>query len=189
MEESVKVGERIKEIREEQGISLEELSRMTGMSPSVLSQIENRMLSPSLGALIKISKALGIPLGRFLGEEKEEPFTIVRKDERRPATRFGTKDGVGYGYSYESLGHGMKGRHMEPFLVSLEVVPEHLLQPSVHEGEEFLFVLEGEVEVQLAGHSDTLYPGDSIYYHSSIPHLVRAKGGKEAKILAVIYIG
>lgn len=189
MKEAIRVGEKIKEIREEQGVSLEELSRITGMSTSVLSQIENHMLSPSLGAIVKISKALNVPLGKFLGEEKEKAFTIVRKDERKPATRFGTKEGVGYGYSYESLGHGIERRHMEPFLVSLEVVPEHLLQPSIHEGEEFIFVLEGEVEVQLAGHSDTLLPGDSIYYHSTIPHLVRAKGNREAKILAVIYIG
>lgn len=183
------IGERIREIREEKGYSLEDLSRITGMSPSVLSQIENHMSSPSLGVLIKLSKALEVPLGRFLGEEREEPFTIVRKDERKPAARFGTKAGVRYGYYYESLGHGMKDRHMEPFLVTLEKVDDpSLLQPSTHEGEEFIFVLEGEVEVELAGHRDILQAGDAIYYHSKLPHLVKAKDG-EAKILAVIYIG
>lgn len=183
------IGERIRKIREDMGYSLEEVSRMTGMSSSVLSQIENHMSSPSLGVLIKLSKALEVPLGRFLGEEREEPFTIVRRDERKPTARFGTKAGVKYGYSYESLGHGMKDRHMEPFLVTLEGVDDpSLLQPSSHEGEEFIFVLEGEVEVELAGHKDVLQPGDAIYYHSKLPHLVKAKY-REAKILAVIYIG
>ncbi|MDD5222895.1 MAG: cupin domain-containing protein [bacterium] len=193
----MRVGEKIKRLREDEGISLEDLGKRIGFSPSVISQIENHLVSPPLGILIKISRALKVKLGYFFSEfqdEKgeagpEEPFTIVRKDERKKISRVASKEGVNYGYSYESLGFGKKDRQMEPFLVSLEprsaAAGEEGL--SAHEGEEFVFVLEGEMEVQLGNHTDVLSGGDSIYYDSTIPHRVRCAGGKPAKILAVIY--
>jgi len=189
MDRKYNIGEAIREIREEKGASIDEIANSIGISPSLLSQIENHMTSPSLGALIKISKALNVSLGRILGEEGKEFYSIVRKGERHSTHRYGTKEGVGYGYSYESLAVGMKERNMEPFLVTLEIVDKNLQKLSKHEGEEFIFVLEGTVEVQLAEMKDTLYPGDSIYYKSEIPHLVRALGNLPAKIVAVIFTG
>ena len=112
---------------------------------------------------------------------------LVRRDERKPVSRFASKRGVQYGYAYESLGHDMKDRHMEPFLVTLEPTTVKTPKTASHDGEEFLFVLEGEMEVTLGEHSDVLQPGDAIYYDSNIPHLVQCKGEDKAVILAVIY--
>ena len=182
----MRIGERIKMIREDKGIELEELSQMTGLSPSVLLQIENHMESPSLGMFLKLSRALGVPLSAFFGEEGGEDFTIVRKDERRQVARYGSEDGSFYGYTYESLGYGMPERNMEPFIVTIEPTTSKET-PSVHEGEEFIYVLEGELEVTLGDFRDILYPGDSIYYKAKIPHLVKAHGDKPLKILAVLY--
>jgi quercetin dioxygenase-like cupin family protein len=81
----------------------------------------------------------------------------------------------------------MKDRHMEPFLVTLEPATLASPKPASHDGEEFLFVLEGEMEVTLGNHSDVLQPGDAVYYDSNIPHLVQCKGNEKALILAVIY--
>ncbi len=89
------------------------------------------------------------------------PFAIVRKDERKTVSRFASKEGVKYGYSYESLGFEKKNRHMEPFIVTLEPATIKTSKTSTHEGEEFIFVLEGEMEVIFGNHTDVLYPGDS----------------------------
>ena len=185
--EEAHVGEKIKELREKKTLSLKDLSDLTGFSTALLSQMENHLVSPSLGTIIKLAKALGVRVGDFLGETQGEPFSIVRKDERKKVSRFASKDGVKYGYSYESLGFEKKDRHMEPFIVTLEPATIKSAKTSVHEGEEFIFVLEGEMEVILENHTDVLYPGDSIYYDSTIPHRVQCRQDKIAKILAVLY--
>jgi quercetin dioxygenase-like cupin family protein len=149
--------------------------------------MENHLVSPSLGTIIKLAKALGVRVGDFLGETEGEPFAIVRKDERKTVSRFASKEGVKYGYSYESLGLEKKNRHMEPFIVTLEPATVKTSKTSVHDGEEFIFVLEGEMEVILGNHTDILYPGDSIYYDSNIPHRVQCHQDRPTKILAVLY--
>ncbi len=184
----VQVGEKIKQLREDSAVSLKDLEERTGLSSAVLSQIENHLVSPPLGTLIRIAKALNVRPAHFFDEHPDQSFTLVRKDERKPVSRFASKRGVGYGYAYESLGHDMKGRHMEPFLITLEpATTMKSPRPSTHDGEEFIFVLEGEVQVTLGEHSDVLQAGDAIYYHSSIPHLVSCPGEQKARILAVIY--
>lgn len=185
--EEIRVGEKIKELREKKGLSLKDLSDLTGFSTALLSQMENHLVSPSLGTIIKLARALGVRVSDFLGESEGEPFSIVRKDERKKVSRFASKDGVKYGYSYESLGYDKKDRHMEPFIVTLEPATVKPSKTSVHEGEEFIFVLEGEMEVVLGKHTDVLYPGDSIYYDSTIPHRVQCHQDKVTKILAVLY--
>jgi len=185
--QEIQVGKGIKRLREERSISLKELADRTGLSSAVLSQIENHLVSPPLGTVVRIAKAFDIRPSYFFDQHPDKSFTIVRKDERKPVSRFASNRGVRYGYSYESLGHDMKDRHMEPFLVTLEPTTVADPKPSAHEGEEFLFVLEGEMKVTLGEHSDILQTGDAIYYDSTIPHLVICHGGKETKILAVIY--
>ena len=185
--EEIRVGEKIKELREKKGLSLKDLADLTGFSTALLSQMENHLVSPSHGTIIKLAKALGVKVGDFLGDSQGEPFSIVRKDERKRVSRFASKDGVKYGYSYESLGYDKKDRQMEPFIVTLEPATVKPSKTSVHEGEEFIFVLEGEMEVVLGNHTDVLYPGDSIYYDSTIPHRVQCHQDKITKILAVLY--
>jgi len=189
MTEDLKVGEKIKTLREKKKLSLPELAERSGFSSAVLSQIENHMISPPLGTIIKIAKALEVEPGYFFKEKPKSSYVIVRKDERAAISRVASKEGVSYGYSYESLGADKKGRKMEPFIVTLEANAEKEVKKSTHDGEEFIFVLEGKMEVTLADHSDILLPGDSIYYDSTIPHRVTAKGDKPAKILAVLYTG
>ena len=185
--EEIRVGEKVKALREQKGLSLKELADLTGFSTALLSQMENHLVSPSLGTIIKLAKALEVRVGDFLGETEGEPFAIVRKDERKTISRFASKEGVKYGYSYESLGFEKKNRHMEPFIVTLEPATVKASKTSVHDGEEFIFVLEGEMEVVLGNHTDVLYPGDSIYYDSNIPHRVQCHQDKVTKILAVLY--
>jgi transcriptional regulator with XRE-family HTH domain len=186
-ESVILVGERIKKVREAAGVSLQDLADRTGFSSALVNQIENHLVSPPLGALGKIAHALGVKIGDLWGEKAKEPYTIVRKGDRRQVSRFASKEGVAYGYSYESLGFGKKDRRMEPFLIRLEPPTVKDPKPSAHEGEEFLFVLSGTMEVHLEGHTDVLEPGDSILYDASVPHRVTCHGGEPAEVLAVIW--
>ncbi len=181
------IGAKIKEIRENKGLSLQELAKLTGYSAAILSQIENHLEAPSLGTLLKIARALNVKIGVFFGKEEKDSFTIVRKGEGENIARFASKDGITrYGYTYKSLGIGKGNRKMEPFIVILEPETVKNEKPYAHEGEEFIYVLEGKIEVTLGENKDILEPGDSIYYDSSIPHLVKCVGDK-AVILAVLH--
>jgi transcriptional regulator with XRE-family HTH domain len=183
----IPVGEKIKTLREQKGLLLKDVADRTGFSAALISQMENHLVSPSLGTLIKLAKALEVRVGDFFGESHEDPYTIVRKDEQKTVSRFASKEGVKYGYSYGSLGFDLKNRHMEPFIITLEPATIKTSKTSTHEGEEFIYVLEGEMEVILGNHRDVLYPGDSIYYDSTIPHRIQCHQERNTKILAVLY--
>lgn len=181
------VGEKVKKLREEKGMSLAELAEKSGFSSALLSQIENHMISPPLGTLIKLAAAMEVAIGHFFEDETDAPFVIVRSGERSHVSRVASKEGVKYGYSYESLAQGKKDRFMEPFIVTLEPATKKDRNAFSHEGEEFIFVLEGEMEVTLEDHTDVLKPGDSIYFDSKLRHRVECVGDGEARVLAVIH--
>ena len=178
------VGDRILKIREEKNLSLDEISKMTGFDVEFLSKIETKELQPQLGTVIKLSKALDSAFGRLVSGVGEKLYSITRKDERRTISRSTSKKGQKKIYTYKSLAPDVKGRHMEAFLVLLEEDPEK--ETSLHEGEEFIFVLDGEVILEIGEDKFVLEPGDSAYYLSTTAHHIAAKNGK-ATILAVMY--
>lgn len=181
-----KIGERIKGLRIAKGLSIEDVSKKSGISESTISSIEGHMISPPLGNIISLAKVFEVSVGDFFGDSGDSPFCIVRSDNRKTVSRFNSTDG-NYGYSYESLGQQKKNRQMEPFLVTLSPAGASPVEPNQHIGEEFIFVLEGKVEVRILEHTDVLNPGDSIYYDSTVPHVVSCHGNEPATILAVIY--
>jgi quercetin dioxygenase-like cupin family protein/ribosome-binding protein aMBF1 (putative translation factor) len=183
-EQALSHGQKIRSTREQRGFTLEELSAKTGIEADVLAQLEVGETYLPLGQLIKLSKALSLKMADVISGGKEKPFTIVRADQRKSFTRFGKARQAKHGYEYESLAPDKKNRTMEPFIVTLH--PAAADEPSSHDGQEFIFVLEGEMEVFVEDSSDVLKPGDAIYYDSSTMHLVKAHGDKPAKILAVM---
>lgn len=185
-EEPIAVGERIRKLRELKGLSLADVSQRTGISEEMLQSIEADAVAPPLGTLTKLARALEMKMGYLLTGGESRSFVITRKDERQPVSRHAAEQQSNYGYSYLSLSPGMRDRNMEPFLVTLSPTVDEM-PGSVHEGEEFIFVLEGEMEVTIGEHREVLYPGDSIYYHSSIPHLVKCHQNKPTRILAVLF--
>lgn len=181
------IGERIQNLRIKKCMSVEELAKTTDIAPSVLEGIEAGKISPPLGNIIMLANAFLVPVGEIFGDSADSPFCIVRSDEQKTISRFGSSETTSGGYSYKSLGYQKQNRQMEPFLVTLSPTEGLKLEPNMHAGEEILYVLEGQVEVSLGDHKDLLNPGDSIYYDSTLPHLVRCSGRNPARILAVIY--
>ncbi|MBR9981390.1 MAG: helix-turn-helix transcriptional regulator [Desulfatitalea sp.] len=178
------IGDRIKRLREEKGLSITELSQLTGFDEQTLRSIEDNSISPQLGTIIKLSKALDSALQRLLSGEGEKLYAITRRTERKASSRSASLRTRRQAYSYMSLAPEVKGRHMEALLVQLEEADDD--ERSVHGGEEFIFVLEGKVLLDIGEERFVLEPGDSAYYLSTTPHVLSAQGGR-AKILAVIY--
>jgi transcriptional regulator with XRE-family HTH domain len=182
----VKVGESVKAIRKKKGLSLKDLSQRTGLDAELLMEIEKGEVSPPLGTIIKVAKALDTKMGYFISGGEDLPYTITRKDDRKLVSRFDTGKSDRYGYEFSSLAPYKKNRHMEPLTVKLE--PSDIEEErSTHDGQEFIYVLEGTMEVHLGGEVHLLEPGDAIYYDSTVPHLVKCHGKNTTKILAVLY--
>ena len=183
---SLSVGARIKAVRETKSLSLKDIALRTGFSESVIGQIERGETLPPLGDMVKLARALEMKMGYLLSQGESRPYTVVRKKNRKMISRYGSQKTMRYGYTYESLAPEKKERNMEPFLVTLEPTSQEE-SPSTHEGEEFIFVLEGEIEVILGDDREVLSMEDSIYYDSTLPHRVRALGQQNARIVAVLY--
>lgn len=180
------VGDRIRALREEKGLSLDELSKLTGFDVELLSNIENNRVQPQLGTVIKLSKALDSAFSRLVSGVGDKLFSITRKKDRKVVLRSTSQKGKQQLYVYKSLAPEVKGRHMEALIVQLEENPDK--EMSVHEGEEFIYVLDGVVVLNIGEDCYDLEPGDSAYYLSTTPHLVASKKGK-ATIIAVLYEG
>jgi len=178
------VGEKIANLRKEKGISLEELSNITGFDTEILIKIENKELQPQLGTIIRLSKALDGAFTRLVSDVGTKLYSITRKDDQKTISRSTSRTSNKQLYQYKSLAPEVKGRNMEALIVQLEDKPD--VEPSVHDGEEFIYVLEGTVELKIADDVFELDPGDSVYYLSTTPHLIAGKNGK-ATILAVLY--
>jgi transcriptional regulator with XRE-family HTH domain len=178
-----RIGDRIRRLRTDKGVSLEALAKATGCSTEELAAYENGTAQPQLGALMKLSRALDTVFGKLLSGEGDKSFAVIRRETGIPVERSAT-EGQKKVYSYFSLGSRVKDRHMEPLIVHLEESPQG--KPSVHDGEEFIHVLEGTVKLIIDQETHELEPGDSVYYKSTVPHLIAAARGK-AVILAVLY--
>lgn len=183
------VGEKIKSLRETREISVAELAERTGLSVEQIERIENNVDIPSLAPLIKIARALGVRLGTFLDDQDEMGAVVCRKQETADATISFSNNAVDARthMHYHSLSKSKADRHMEPFIIDIEAVGDADYELSSHEGEEFVFVMEGAIEVCHGKKKYVIEAGDTIYYDSIVPHHLHGYQGQAAKILAVVY--
>ena len=161
------VGMRIKMLREKKGISIADLSNLTGYDQEQLKDIESGKIKPQLGTVMKLSRALDSALGRLVSGVGTQLYSITRKDERKKISRSTSNKGEKNIYSYMSLAPEVQGRHMEALIVQLEENP--VKEISVHNGEEFIYVLDGTAALTIGDENYELYPGDSVYYLSTTP--------------------
>lgn len=182
------VGEKIKQIREMKKVSIEELAARSGMELAMIQKIEQEKNIPSLAPLVKIARALGVRLGTFLDDSDSYGPVVVRSGEYKKGARFTSQASDAREHlNFFSLAFDKAGRNMEPFIVEIEPALQSDYMLSSHEGEEFIYVLEGEVEINYGKETYTLNKGDSIYLDSIVLHNVHAANQNSAKILAVVY--
>jgi transcriptional regulator with XRE-family HTH domain len=185
------IGSKIKGIRESKNLSIEEISESSGLSIDQITSIESDQNLPSLGPLIKIARALGVRLGTFLDDSDELGPAITRAADRERDSSISFSNGAANArkhMEYHPLAKQKAGRHMEPFVIDINPTDDNDFQLSAHEGEEFIYVMEGEVEINYGKETYTLSQGDSIFYDSIVKHHIHGVPGKSAKILAVVYI-
>lgn len=182
------VGEKINQIREMKKVSLEELAERSGMDITIIQKIEQEKNIPSLAPLIKIARALGVRLGTFLDDSDSYGPVVVRSGEYQKGMRFTSQPGETREHlNFFSLAFDKAGRNMEPFIIDIEPGLQSDYMLSSHEGEEFIYVLDGEVEINYGKEIYQLGKGDSIYLDSIVMHNVHAGNNQSARILAVVY--
>ena len=181
----LRIGEKIRRLREDRGMSVEELAKKLGVQTVILSQVEQEVIPPTVATIVNLSRIFGVSPDYFLSAEAiVEGFEVIRADERRKIEDV-RHMARALNYSYESLAYRLEGKNMEPFLVEVDITDE---EPQLlsHPGEEFWFVLEGEVEFITEEKRVHLKQGDSIYFFSNIPHGLKGVGKVKPKILAVV---
>lgn len=185
------VGKRVRRMREAQDLTLSQVVQMTGLDLPQLEAIEEGREVPSIGAVLRISRALGSRMGQLLHEPgaRSAVFGIVTAgDEAAVDRQPSAVQKTGQGYTYRSLlAPGIRGQGMEPFLVTFDPQAAATVEPMSHQGEEFIYVLSGTLELLYDGETFTLKKGDSLYLDSSRPHAVRGIGKSPPLALAVIF--
>ncbi len=182
------VGVKIRQIREMKKVSLEELAERSGMDINIIQKIEQEKNIPSLAPLIKIARALGVRLGTFLDDSDAYGPVVVRSGEHQKGVRFTSQPSESREHlNFFSLAFDKAGRNMEPFIIDIEPGLQSDYMLSSHEGEEFIYVLEGDIEINYGKEIYKLAKGDSIYLDSIVLHNVHAGNNQSARILAVIY--
>ena len=185
------VGAKIKGLRETKNLTLEEIAERSGLSVEQIQSIENDVNLPSLGPLIKIARALGVRLGTFMDDNGALGPIVCRAKDREKDSSISFSNGATDArkhMEYHPLAQQKAGRHMEPFVIDINPEENPNFQLSDHEGEEFIYVMEGEVELVYGKETYHLTEGDTIYYDSIVKHHLHGAPGKSAKILAVVYI-
>ncbi len=177
------IGKRIKALRTEKRVTLEQLARQTGFTKGYLSKVEKSPKAPPVSTLGNIARAFNTTISALLGEENHRTsLCIVRKGEGPLIAR----DGTVFGYSYEAMAYKYPNKTMEPFILTLPVKPKKrtLFQ---HEGEEILFVIQGTMRFRHGAEEYIVEEGGCVYFDSSIPHFGESTGRKEVKCFMVIY--
>ncbi len=188
MNKTVSVGSRVRSIREAKSLSVEQVAERSGLTLEQVNHIEANDNLPSLAPLIKIARALGVRLGTFLDDMDNLGPVVCRKEDLAKSISFSSESASSHNnLSFFSLAQSKTGRHMEPFLIDIDSSSLNGYQLSSHEGEEFLYVLEGTVEITYGKEKYTIAQGESIYYDSIVEHNVHAANASKAKILAVVY--
>ena len=170
-------------------MSIEELSEKSGVKIEVLEAMENGDIIPSLTPLTKMARALGVRLGTFLDDAPQIGPVVVREGKPDNVYYFSGREDVtnNTGLEYHALGAGKIDRNIDPFIIDVDIEDEEY-ELSSHEGEEFIYVLDGEIEVVYGKDSFIIGKGDSIFYDSVVPHHLHSNGQPSKILLEIGYL-
>jgi quercetin dioxygenase-like cupin family protein len=171
-------GAKMKQLRQARKISFEQLTNKTGLSQRYLRGIEEGITIPPVSAVIQIAKALSVDSGSFLSAEEQEASQKRRRESFFKRTQ---------AYSYKTLTPDAEQKHMKAFLVTIDPKQDHKMVEYRHEGEEFLYVLKGDVAVRVGENENLLKKGENLHFDSGITHRLSNLSDEEAKLLVIIY--
>ncbi len=171
-------GMRVRKLREAHDWSLETLAQATGQSPEFISQVEDDEVTPPVSFLLRLARALQVDPGTFLGEDEK---TLI-KDQRAQAFIRRTQN-----YSYQTLTSGAENEHLCVFMVTIEPKQAHKPVAYKHEGEEFILVMEGDLQLTLGSKAHHLRQGESINFNSEIPHKLKSLSNEATRCVVVLY--
>jgi transcriptional regulator with XRE-family HTH domain len=170
------VGKKIKKVRTQKKMTLDQVANDTGCSIEYLKRLESGQEMPPVGTLLQIARALEIDSGFFLKAQDK----IRRKRSQALAKR--TDD-----YAYTTLASGADTKHLKAFRIQIEAQKSHKGVGYQHPGEEFIYVLSGEVSVAVGDHITHLGPAESIHFNASVKHHIKNTGKTDAELLVVLY--
>jgi len=177
------IGERIRRLRLKKSMGLVELGKHTGLSASFLSQLETGRVVPTLRNLARIAMVFSKDLSYFFESEPQAIFRIHRRKERVRLPQTGVEPPT---YFFESLGYLVPDRDMDPYFAEFQPLTEETAPKAhMHQGFEFLYLLEGELEVRHGDQTSALGVGDAAYFDASTPHSYRCIGKKPAGAIIV----
>lgn len=168
----------VRQLRTARNWSPEELAQATGQTPEFIAHVEADRLSPPVGFILRMAQAMKIDPGTFL--HKEERAAI--RDRRAQAYYQRT-----HSYSYTTLTPEAANRHLRAFMVTIEAHHDHKPVAYKHEGEEFIYVVEGDLGFTLGTREQVLKPGESIHFNSDVPHKLKSLSAQPTRCLVVIY--
>jgi len=183
------IARNIGNLRKKRKITLDKLAELTGLTKGYLSKIERAKKAPPYSTLNKIAIALGVDAALLLDEDHrglgDTKISFTKKTQGKIIKNVGSlAEGSLYGYNYEALASDKSGKNMEPFIIEPAFEEEAIFQ---HEGEEFMYVLEGKHDLIYDGKHYLMEKGDCVYFDANVPHTGRSLGKKKAKLLAVMY--
>jgi transcriptional regulator with XRE-family HTH domain len=175
----VDVGKSLRKLREEQRLTIRGLAGKSGLAVNTLSLIENGKTSPSVSTLQQLAVALGVPITAFFETDGPELKVVF--------LRAGSRQGAGFESGIlEDLGKGMRGNRMEPFVLTLQAHSDSGPQPVVHNGQEFVYCLEGRLIYEIEDQIYRLEPGDSLLFEAHLPHRWRNPESVPSRSLLVL---
>ena len=171
-------GARVCKLREAHNWSVEDLAKATGQTPEFIDQVESDQFSPSVGFLLMLAKALDVNPGTFLSKAEKD----IIQNQRSRAFIKRTQN-----YSYQALTPHAESDHLRAFMITIESRQIHKPVEYKHEGEEFIYVMEGELEVMLGGKPHHLKTDESIHFNSDIPHKLKSLSNEDTRCLVILY--
>ena len=171
------IGKRLMNLRKNKKLTLKNLANETGLATRYISQVEKGEVIPPVAVLLQLSRALEIDSSILLKEEKARSQKKSTDDYQRR-----TED-----YTYETLTPEARHKHLRAFKVFIDPQKEHKKIGYQHEGEEFVYVLSGSVEITVGDHVNKLKKGNSLHFNSGIPHKLRNLGKKRTELIVVLY--
>jgi len=172
----VPVGKKIKKARTQKKVSFDRLANETGFTVEYLKKIETGKQIPPVGALLQISRALELDSGYLLREQETNLKKRVKAYTKRTEN-----------YAYTTLTPGAENKHLKAFKVTVDALKDHKGVGYQHEGEEFVYVLSGKMEIIVGEHVNKLKSGDSLHFNSGIRHKMKNIGKENAELLVVVY--